>query len=67
MEGAQAEDVDGEFILATLENHTVTDNSLLSCLTGLIVEVCEKPSTYNNQILQTAAATTLGRLEILLN
>lgn len=61
MEGAQAEDTDADYIINILENQTVIGDSILSCLTNLIMEICNNPQTYNNEVLQKSAIIALGR------
>ncbi|XP_074029546.1 CAP-D2 condensin subunit [Leptinotarsa decemlineata] len=62
LDGAQAEDIDAEFILNVLENDTVTGSGFLAKLVPFVTHICSRPDIYKTQEIQFAALTSLMRL-----
>nr|XP_008191925.1 PREDICTED: condensin complex subunit 1 isoform X2 [Tribolium castaneum] len=59
--GAEAEDVDTEYIIEALENDVVSKKGVLGQYAPFVLKFCQRPDIYSDVLLQTAAVTTLSR------
>lgn len=63
LEGAQAEDVDAEFIMHVLENDVVTGSGGLTQMAPLIRSICEQQNVYQDLQLQNVSIVALLRFK----
>ncbi|XP_044255431.1 condensin complex subunit 1 isoform X2 [Tribolium madens] len=59
--GADAEDVDTEYIISVLENDVVSTKGVLGQYAAFILKICQRPDFYSNILLQMVAVTALMR------